>query len=113
MLATKFHTHTEQRFATMEYLDETTGTELDGDSKGEVHPRTDHEGQEGEYIYSSTLSLTSVLHGVRGQGHASTALPPGKTLYLLYRKLGGPQGRSGWVRKSRFHRDSNSGSSSP
>ena len=26
-------------------------------------------------------------------------LPPGKTRYLLYRRLGGPQGRSGHVRK--------------
>jgi len=25
--------------------------------------------------------------------------PPGKTLYTLYRKLGGPQGRCGRVRK--------------
>jgi len=24
-------------------------------------------------------------------------LPPGKTRYPLYRKLGGPQGRSGWA----------------
>ena len=43
----------------MEYLDETTGIELDGDIKGKVHPRTGHEDPEVEYIYSSTLSLTS------------------------------------------------------
>jgi hypothetical protein len=98
-------------FAAMEYLDETTGTELDGDSKGKVHPRTRHEGPEGEYSFS--LSLTSVLHGMGGQGHASAALPPGKTLYPLYRRLGGPQGLSGQVRKSRFRRDSISGASSP
>ena len=36
---------------------------------------------------------------VGGQRHAPAALPPGKTLYSLYRKLGGPQGRSGRVRK--------------
>jgi hypothetical protein len=30
---------------------------------------------------------------------APAALPPGKTRYPLYRKLGGPQGRSGRVRK--------------
>jgi hypothetical protein len=29
--------------------------------KGKVHPRTGHEGPEGEYMFSSTLSLTSVL----------------------------------------------------
>jgi hypothetical protein len=48
---------------------------------------------------SSTLSLTSALDRVGGQRHASVALPPGKTLYLVYRELGGPQGRSGRLRK--------------
>ena len=33
-------------------------------------------------------------------------LPPGKTRYPLYRRLGGPQGRSGLEEKSRPHRDS-------
>ena len=37
--------------------------------------------------------------GEGGQGHDPAALPPGKTRYLLYRRLGGPQGRSGQVRK--------------
>ena len=37
--------------------------------------------------------------GVGGQRHAPAALPPGKTRYPLYRSLGGPQGRSGRVRK--------------
>jgi len=37
--------------------------------------------------------------GVDGQCQAPAALPPGKTLYPLYRRLGGPQGRSGWVQK--------------
>jgi len=37
--------------------------------------------------------------GVSGQGHAPAALPPGKTLYPFYRRLGGLQGRSGRVRK--------------
>ena len=37
--------------------------------------------------------------GVWGQHHAPAALPPGKTRYSLYRRLGGPQGRSGRVRK--------------
>jgi hypothetical protein len=38
----------------------------------------------------------------RGEGSASHPgrfLPPGKTRYPLYRRLGGPQGRSGQVRK--------------
>jgi hypothetical protein len=37
--------------------------------------------------------------GVGGQRQVPTALPLGKTWYLLYRRLGGPQGRSGRVRK--------------
>ena len=37
--------------------------------------------------------------GVDGQRHALAALPPGKTRYPLYRRLGGPQGRSRRVRK--------------
>jgi len=37
--------------------------------------------------------------GVGGQRHAPDALPPGMTRYPLYRRLGGPQLRSGRVRK--------------
>jgi hypothetical protein len=53
----------------------------------------------GEYTYSSTLSLTSALDVVGGQCHAPAFLPPGMTLYPLYRGLGGPKSRSGRVRK--------------
>jgi hypothetical protein len=37
--------------------------------------------------------------GVGGQRYALAALPPVKTRYPLCRRLGGPQGRSGRVRK--------------
>jgi hypothetical protein len=37
--------------------------------------------------------------GMGGQHHAPAALPPGKTRYPFYRRLGGPQGRSGRMRK--------------
>jgi hypothetical protein len=37
---------------------------------------------------------------VGGQRQAPAALPPGKTRYPLYSMLGGPQGRSGRVRKN-------------
>ena len=37
--------------------------------------------------------------GMGNQRHAPAALPPGKTRYPLYRRLSGPQGRSGRVRK--------------
>ena len=50
-------------------------------------------------MYSSTLPSTSALDGVGGQRHALAVLPPGKTRYPLYRRLGGPQGRSGQVQK--------------
>ena len=37
--------------------------------------------------------------GVGGQRHTLAVLLPGKTRYILYRRLGGPQGRSGRVWK--------------
>ena len=54
----------------------------------------------GEYRYRSTLSLTSWLDW----GRWSTLCPGcftllGMTLYPLYRRLGGPQGWSGWAWK--------------
>jgi len=36
---------------------------------------------------------------VGNQRHAPATLPPGKTRNPLYRRLGGPQGRSGRLRK--------------
>ena len=44
--------------------------------------------------------MTTALEG--GEGSAARpgrSLPPGKTRYPLYKRLGGPQGRSGQVRK--------------
>jgi hypothetical protein len=51
----------------------------------------------GERRYSSCSFLTSALDGVSGQHHALAALyPRGKDpRYPLYRRLGGPQSRSG------------------
>jgi len=44
--------------------------------KGKVHPRTGHEGPEGEEErHRFTLSLTSSLDGVDGQCHTLVALP--------------------------------------
>ena len=67
--------------------------------KGKDHPRKSHEDPEGDYRDNSTLSLTSALEGVRSQRHAPATLPPGNTRYPLYRRLDGPQGRAGRVRK--------------
>ena len=70
-----------------------------GKGKGKVHPIKGHEGTELEYRCSSTLSLTSALDGVGSQRYAPGALPPRKTQYPLYRRLGGPHTRSGQVQK--------------
>ena len=51
--------------------------------KGKGHPRTGHEGPEGEWMYSSTLSSTSALDGVDGQHHAPATLPPG-TMFIVF-----------------------------
>ena len=63
-----------------------------------VHPRTGHEGPEGEQMYSPKVPSTSALDG-GGCPPRPAALPLGKTHYPLYRRVGGPQGRSGRVRK--------------
>ena len=68
--------------------------------KGKVHPTTGHKGQEGEQRYSFTFSLTSVLNGGGwSTSRPSRFTPRKKTQNSLYRRLGGPQGQSGWVRK--------------
>jgi len=58
--------------------------------------RTAHSGSRG-------IALIFIGHGNRrDEGSASgpvRSLAPGKTLYPLCRMLGGPQGRSGQVRK--------------
>ena len=46
--------------------------------KGKVHPRTDHEGPEGEQMYSFTLPSTSALDGVGNKRHTPAALSPRK-----------------------------------
>jgi len=50
-------------------------------------------------MYSGILPLTSKLDGVGGQCHAPAVLPPGKTRYTLWRRVRGPQYRSGRVRE--------------
>jgi hypothetical protein len=67
--------------------------------KGKFQPITGHERPEVEQTYSSALSITLALDGLGGQSQAPADLPPGKTRYPLYRRLGGTQGRSGRVRK--------------
>ena len=55
----------------------------------------------GNQRYISTLSLTSALDGGSGVNATSQPLYPRERdfFYPLYRRVGGPQGRSGQVRK--------------
>jgi hypothetical protein len=78
---------------------EQTDRRSKGKGKSKIHPRTGHEGPGWEHMYSCTLPSTSALDGVCGQRHALASFLPGKTRYTLYCSLGGPQGRSGRVRK--------------
>ena len=51
--------------------------------------------------------MTAALEGAEWSAtRRGRTLPPGKTRYPFYRRLGGPQGRSGRAEKSRPHRDS-------
>ena len=63
------------------------------------HHRICHEGPDGEWRYSSTLSLTAALDEGGCLTQCPAALPPGKTRLPLYRRLGWPQGRSEMVWK--------------
>jgi hypothetical protein len=53
----------------------------------------------GEYMYDSTLSLTSSSDW-GGQRDIPAALPPRKTRYPFYRRLGRPQDQFGQVRQN-------------
>ena len=76
-----------------------------------VRPRTGHEGPEEALRYRCILSLTSALGRVGWLTPRPCRFTPGKmTGYLLYRRLGGPQGRSG---KSPHHPDPIPGTPSP
>jgi hypothetical protein len=44
-------------------------------------------------------NATALEGGERSASRLCRSLPPGKTRYPLYKRLGGPQGRSGKVRK--------------
>jgi hypothetical protein len=73
------------------------GETYNGKGKGKCHPRTDPKAhRESEGI--ALLFPISALEGVGGQRHAPVALPPEKSRYPLYRRLGGPHGCSGRVR---------------
>jgi hypothetical protein len=67
--------------------------------KSKSSPVTRHGGAWGERRYSSYSLTTSALMGMSGQRHAPAALYPLRKdpRYPLYRRLGGPQSRSGHI----------------
>ena len=69
--------------------------------KGKGNLRTGHKCPEEKQSYSSTLSLTSARDGGwLMEGHVPADLPPRRRpVNPLYRRLCGPQDRSGRVRK--------------
>ena len=67
--------------------------------KHQVRPRTGHEGSKWEYMYSAAISLTSALDGDGWlTPHPGRFNPREETQCPLYRRLGGPQSRSGRAR---------------
>jgi hypothetical protein len=84
------------------------------DTGKDIHPKTGHEDPEGEYRYSTSLSLTSALDGVGGQRHAPAALPTGKRPGThCTEDWVGPRAGQDKCGKSRLHRDSIPVPSSP
>jgi hypothetical protein len=67
------------------------------------HPRTGHEGPEGEQRYSFTLSLTSALDGSGWSTALSDPFNPGKTRYPFTGGWVGPRASLDRCKKSRPH----------
>jgi hypothetical protein len=55
-----------KRMERISWTDHVRNEEVLHRGKSKICPITGHEGPEGEYRYSSTLSLTSALDGVGG-----------------------------------------------
>ena len=67
--------------------------------KVKVTPKQATKAQRGSRCTALLFLQPRCYMGVGGQHHASAVLPPRKTRYPLYRRLGGLQGRSGRVWK--------------
>jgi hypothetical protein len=74
--------------------------QYDKGKNGKVYPATGHEGLEGAYSYSSTLSLTSMLDGGGWLTPRPGRFTPGEeNRYQLHGRFGGPKGQYGQMRK--------------
>jgi hypothetical protein len=65
-----------------------TAWENEVNIKCKGHPRTDHEGPEGEYRYSYTLSLTSALDGGGWSAPRSGSFTPGNDSVPIAQEAG-------------------------
>ena len=85
-----------------------------GKGKGKVHPRTGHEGPEGEQMYSSTLPSTSVLDGGGWSAPRPGRFTPGKDPVPIVQEAGWAPGLvSTGAENLTTHRDSIHGPHSP
>jgi hypothetical protein len=66
---------------------------------GKLHPVTDHDDPEGEWRYSSILSLTSAT---LSEPRSGCFTPGKKTCYPQYKRQRGLQGRARHLRKISF-----------
>ena len=82
--------------------------------KGTVHPRTGHEGPEGEQMYSSTLPLTSALDGGGWSAPRPGRFTPRKDPVPIVQEAGWAPGPV-WTGAENLapHRDSIPGPSTP
>jgi len=66
-------------------------------SKGKVFPLQAQCGPEGGRGIALLFHDSGTRRGEWSAACPGHTLPPGKTWYPLYRRLGGPQGQSGWA----------------
>ena len=98
---------------TQRTADDTSDNIRDINVRGTFHPRTGLEGTQGEYRYSSNLSLISAIDGVGDQRHAPATLSPRKRSETHSTGWLGPRALLDGCEESRPHQDSISAPDSP
>ena len=86
---------------------------FDNKGKGKGRPITGHERPEGEWKYNSSLYVTWTLDGVGSQRHDPASLPPERPGTHWIEDWVGPRAGLDGCGKSRPHRNSIPGPSSP
>ena len=94
----KFHFHRRIRLRDREDAFFPEKLTFNKESKAKVFPLQARLCPRGCVELQLYSSMTTALEaGEWSAARLGRTLPPGKTRYPLYRKLGGPQGRSGWA----------------